>query len=303
MGCANSTTTATVVQRLTTDQNDTGSKHGDREDSAVSKGTTDSGVVVEKRDVLVLPGEIPGILPPLSSESFTKRNIEEITKETDAPDVPQLEEPVKQRQKSSDILEELMSQGIIPAGQSKETHSGTAYSITMEDEGVVTRRPPARLKSLKVKKAQTFHSREEIDEKMRLTEGRRKSNEEILKTRLRTMSARVRVPASRSNPSSDEDTSLIPVQSLPSPELFESPEQLSQDPHGSPQEAEWVEETSDDGEDLQKQMHVIAKSSEEEEEEEVSKVEEFEAGEILSAISELEVDSSFQQTKDKDDSF
>ncbi|XP_024150519.1 stathmin domain-containing protein 1 [Oryzias melastigma] len=296
MGCANSTTTATVVRRLTTDQTDTGSKHGDREDSAVSKGTTDSGVVVENRDVLVLPGDIPGILPPLSSGSFTTGYTEEVTKETDAPVVPQQDEPVKQRQKSSEILEELMSEGIIPAGQSKETLSGTSYSLTMEDEGVVTRRPPARLKSLKVKKAQTFHSREEIDEKMRLAEVRRKSNEETLKTRLRTMSARVRVPAPRSNPSSDEDTSLIPVQSLPSPELSQSPEQLSQDPHGSPQEAELVEETSDDGEELKKQMQVIAKSSEEEEEEEATRVEEFKDG-------ELEVDSSFQQTKDKDDSF
>lgn len=62
---------------------DTGSKHGDREDSAVSKGTTDSGVVVENRDVLVLPGDIPGILPPLSSGSFTTGYTEEVTKESE----------------------------------------------------------------------------------------------------------------------------------------------------------------------------------------------------------------------------
>ena len=40
-------------------------------------------------------------------------------------------------------------------------------------EGVV-RRPPARLESLKAKKAQSLLSREEIDEKMRLAEERRK---------------------------------------------------------------------------------------------------------------------------------
>lgn len=63
-------------------QTDAGSKHEDRGDSAVSKGTTDSGVVVENRDITVIPGEIPEKLPPLSSESFTTSNTEEVKKES-----------------------------------------------------------------------------------------------------------------------------------------------------------------------------------------------------------------------------
>lgn len=47
-------------------QNETGSKHGGRGDSAVSKGTTDSGVVMEGGEVPVLPGTVPRRLPPLT---------------------------------------------------------------------------------------------------------------------------------------------------------------------------------------------------------------------------------------------
>lgn len=47
-------------------QDETGSKHGGRGDSAVSKGTTDSGVVMDNRDVPTLPGAVPRKLPPLT---------------------------------------------------------------------------------------------------------------------------------------------------------------------------------------------------------------------------------------------
>lgn len=189
------------------------------------------------------------------------------------------------------------------------------------DERDVTRRPPARLKSLKIKKAQTFHSKEEIDEKMRLAEERRKvpfvfvshifvsncalvksyflfqSNKETLKTRLRSMSARVRAP--RSNPSSDEDSFLTPVQPLQSPELLPAPEQFSQVPHESPQRGDLSEKTVGDDK-LEWQMQVTAASSEEEE---VTQVEEIEAGKPFSSLSKPEVDSSFQQATDKEDMF
>lgn len=47
-------------------QNETGVKLDGRGDSAVSKGTTDSGVVMESGQVTVLPGEVPRKLPPLT---------------------------------------------------------------------------------------------------------------------------------------------------------------------------------------------------------------------------------------------
>lgn len=48
-------------------QDETGSKLDGRGDSAVSKGTTDSGVVMEHREIPPLPGVVPTKLPPLTS--------------------------------------------------------------------------------------------------------------------------------------------------------------------------------------------------------------------------------------------
>lgn len=44
----------------------------------------------------------------------------------------------------------------------------------LDDNEGARRRPPARLESLKVKKAQKLHTREEFEEKIRLAEERRK---------------------------------------------------------------------------------------------------------------------------------
>lgn len=48
-------------------EDETGSKLDGRGDSAVSKGTADSGVVMEDRQTTLLPGEVPRKLPPLTS--------------------------------------------------------------------------------------------------------------------------------------------------------------------------------------------------------------------------------------------
>lgn len=47
-------------------QDETGSKLDGRGDSAVSKGTTDSGVVMENVEMPVIPGAVPRKLPPLT---------------------------------------------------------------------------------------------------------------------------------------------------------------------------------------------------------------------------------------------
>lgn len=49
-------------------QDESGSKPDGRGDSAVSKGTTDSGVVMEGAQVPSLPGQVPGQLPVNESE-------------------------------------------------------------------------------------------------------------------------------------------------------------------------------------------------------------------------------------------
>lgn len=52
-------------------QDHTGSKVSGRGDSAVSKGTADSGVVMENREIPGdIPGAVPRTLPLLTSESI-----------------------------------------------------------------------------------------------------------------------------------------------------------------------------------------------------------------------------------------
>uniref|UniRef100_UPI003AAC9A23 stathmin domain-containing protein 1 n=1 Tax=Centroberyx gerrardi TaxID=166262 RepID=UPI003AAC9A23 len=214
MGCGRSKTTVVHPMRsgeLEGNEDETGSKHGGRGDSAVSKGTTDSGVVMENREIPVLPGAVPRKLPPLTA----------------GPGLQQQDGPAVERPDSSDILEELLNQGIIPVGQSRERGSGAgeAYNIMLDDSEEPRRRPPARLESLKSRKEQSPTSREAIDQKMRLAEERRKSREDELKTRLRTKSARVRGPAPSST-ALEEVNAAAPVEQLQKP--------LTPDPPGTP---------------------------------------------------------------------
>lgn len=58
-------------------QDETGSKVDGRGDSAVSKGTTDSGVVME--NIPMLPGAVPRKLPPLTSECVRESEADRIT--------------------------------------------------------------------------------------------------------------------------------------------------------------------------------------------------------------------------------
>lgn len=61
-------------------QDVTRSKVDVRGDSAVSKGTTDSGVVMENnRDIPLLPGAVPRKLPPLTSQCVRESVVDVIT--------------------------------------------------------------------------------------------------------------------------------------------------------------------------------------------------------------------------------
>ncbi|TWW65271.1 hypothetical protein D4764_21G0001710 [Takifugu flavidus] len=197
MGCSWSSETSVQALRAADvkgSEDETGFKLDGRGDSAVSKGTADSGVVIEDGHVSALPGVVPG-KPNLTSvtDGVLDRNRQ---------DDIQLQ--------SSEILEELENEGIIPVGQ-RDSVAGEAYSIMLDDGEAVRRRPPARLESLKAARKQSLPSREKCEEKMRLVEERRKLRENEIKTRLRAKSARVRVPAPTIISDADEDATNAPV--------------------------------------------------------------------------------------------
>ncbi|KAK1879929.1 Stathmin domain containing protein 1 [Dissostichus eleginoides] len=337
MGCCSSTKTAVRPLRPEVAKGDkdvTRSKVDVRGDSAVSKGTTDSGVVMENRDIPLLPGAVPRKLPPLTSQCVRESIVDVITQHVLLQ---------QERAKSSEILKELLHQGIIPeGGQSGERGSGAgeAYSIMLEDREGVMRRPPARLESLRAKKAQHLPSKEEIEEKIRLAEERRKVQcvcvcvcvcvcgvcvcvcviiEDELKTRLRSKSARVRGPAHTFITEDEEDAALTPVEPL-HPSL--TPEPLAPQPHSqitreAAEGGEWVREDAGDGrEEISRADKREGKRekgggrgnnrgvSGDGEEEEFTQVEELKKDQLLlTASGELESDSSFQQVDDKDEIF
>ncbi|XP_042290771.1 stathmin domain-containing protein 1 [Thunnus albacares] len=331
MGCSSSTDTVIQPLRpdeLNGDEDETGSKHGGRGDSAVSKCTTDSGVVMENRELPTLPGAVPTKPLPMT---FVRENEADSVTQDAGPGLLQQESTMQERLKSSEILEELLNQGIIPVDQTTERGSGAgeAYDIMLDNREGVRRRPPARLESLKAKKPQHLPSREEIEEKIRLAEERRKLREDELKTRLRTKSARVRGPAPNSRTEVDEDATITPVEPLQSP--------LTPDPTPGPlvysriireaaEGGECVRESGGDGRETKEEVNTAGKKeemneapesgdtnregrggaeriNEEEEEEELTQVEELKAGQLLSASGELESDSSFQYAEDKEEVF
>ncbi|CAJ1083503.1 stathmin domain-containing protein 1 [Xyrichtys novacula] len=300
MGCGSSSNTAVTPltpEEVKRDEDETGSRRGD---SAVSKVTTDSGVVMD------LPGALPKKQPPLMCVGEG---------------LLQQEGAAQEHKTSNEILEELFLQGIIPAGQHRESRAGEAYCIMLNENEGVMRTPPARLESLKTKKAENLPSREEIEEKLRLADERRKSEENELKMRLRSKSAHgVRSPAPFCTP--NEDADLTPVETLLSP--------LTQDTSSSPTHSlipreaaeggECVREAAIDGRESKEDVsrgerrdkkgdgngsvdkRDVFKSREEngdgeeggEDEEELTQVEELKEDEIRTASRELEFDSRFK---------
>nr|XP_020462629.1 stathmin domain-containing protein 1 [Monopterus albus] len=321
MGCASSSTT--VVQTFTPDEvngdeDDTRNKLGGCGGSAVSKGTADSGVVMESKEVPLLPGIVPRKLPPLTSASVLKTSS----------GLLQQERAAQERQKSSDILEELLNQGIIPEGQTIERSSRAweAYSLMLNDMEVVRQRP-ARLESLKAKQAQALPSIEDIEEKMKLAEERRKLKENELKARLRTKSARVRVRAPISRTDNDENSPISPVGPLQSSVSLDilHPPLHSQTACKEAEGGECVKEARGDQKESRKEMGSAEKTEGrekvgasgatrgegakrvcekgDEEEEELNQLEELQSSQLLKALWELESDSTFQHAEDKEEKF
>ncbi|XP_021565537.1 stathmin domain-containing protein 1 [Carlito syrichta] len=91
----------------------------------------------------------------------------------------------RERQKSSDILEELIVQGIIQS-HSKVFRNGESYDVMVNTTEKPLRKPPARLKKLKIKKEVKDFTMKDIEEKMQAAEERRKTKEEEIRKRLRS---------------------------------------------------------------------------------------------------------------------
>ncbi|OCT76496.1 stathmin domain-containing protein 1 [Xenopus laevis] len=149
--------------------------HSARDGSAFSKGTMDSGLGIEDEASGALPGTVT---EKLSSPRGKLNN-----------DLPLLNSALgtpRERQTSSDILEELMNQGIIQS-QTKVVKNGEAFDVLMDTPGKPLRRPPAKLEKLQtIKKKNKNITKEDIETKMKAVEERRKTKEEELKKRLRS---------------------------------------------------------------------------------------------------------------------
>ncbi|XP_030888363.1 stathmin domain-containing protein 1 [Leptonychotes weddellii] len=89
----------------------------------------------------------------------------------------------RERQKSSDILEELIVQGIIQS-HSKVFGNGESYDVMVNTTPL--RKLPARLKKLKLKKEAKAFTMNDLEEKMQAVERRRKTKEEDIRKRLRS---------------------------------------------------------------------------------------------------------------------
>nr|XP_014721886.2 stathmin domain-containing protein 1 [Equus asinus] len=100
-----------------------------------------------------------------------------------------------ERQKSSDILEELIVQGIIQS-HSRVFRNGESYDVMVNATEKSLRKPPARLEKLEIKKEVKDFPVKDMEEKMPVVEECRKTKEEELRKRLR--SDRLLPPASHS---------------------------------------------------------------------------------------------------------
>ncbi|KAM5271185.1 stathmin domain-containing protein 1 [Hipposideros larvatus] len=128
---------------------------------------------------------LPGIIPE-SSPSPNQRNIR-INSDLMTNGLIYKPQPLenRERQKSSDILEELIVQGIIQS-HSQVSRNGESYDVMVNMTEKPLRKPPTRLKKLKIKKEVKDFTMKDLEEKMQAVEGRRKIKEEEIRKRLRS---------------------------------------------------------------------------------------------------------------------
>ncbi|TKC52087.1 hypothetical protein EI555_021273, partial [Monodon monoceros] len=143
-------------------------------------------------------GSLPGTIP--ESSSFPSERNRRINSDLVISGLIHKPQPLENReqQKSSDILEELIVQGIIQS-HSKVFRNGESYDVTASNFVInsslyvflhvnmtekLLRKPPARLKKLK-KEIKDFLMKD-IEEKMQAVEECRKTKEEEIRKRLRS---------------------------------------------------------------------------------------------------------------------
>ncbi|XP_037003849.2 stathmin domain-containing protein 1 [Artibeus jamaicensis] len=128
-----------------------------------------------------LPGTIPESSPS-PSERNRRINLDLANNGLiHKPQPPQNQE----RQKSSDILEELIVQGIIQS-HSKVSRNGESYDIMVDKTEKPLRKPPARLEKLKIKKEEKGFTRKDLEGKMQAAAERRKMKEEEIRKRIQS---------------------------------------------------------------------------------------------------------------------
>ncbi|XP_074063341.1 stathmin domain-containing protein 1 [Macrotis lagotis] len=150
--------------------------------SAKFKSSLDTGLRLEDDAFM---GSLPGTIPETSS-SLDARN-EEVNK---APIIngsigtsQRLQS--QERPKSSDILEELIIQGIIES-KNKVFRNGESYNVMVSMDEKPLRKPPARLEKLKTKRETNGFTIKSIEEKMKVADERKKVKGEEMKKRLRS---------------------------------------------------------------------------------------------------------------------
>ncbi|XP_045407796.1 stathmin domain-containing protein 1 [Lemur catta] len=150
-------------------------------EAALPKGTVDNAEDLKPAQMGNLPGTIPESSPS-ASERNRRVNSDLVT--NGLINKPQPLEN-RERQKSSDILEELIVQGIIRS-RSKVFRNGESCDVMVNTAEKPLRKPPARLKKLKIKKEVQDFAMKDIEEKMQATEERRKTKEDEIRKRLRS---------------------------------------------------------------------------------------------------------------------
>ncbi|KAM5298322.1 stathmin domain-containing protein 1 [Ctenodactylus gundi] len=131
-------------------------------------------------------GSLPGTIPEYSP-CPSKRNGELIPEDQVTNGLINKPQPLenRERQTSSDILEELIVQGIIQS-HSKVFRNGESYDVMVDTTEKPLRRPPARLKKLTIKRQGKDFTMKDIEQKMQAAEERRKTKEEEIRKRLRS---------------------------------------------------------------------------------------------------------------------
>uniref|UniRef100_A0A2K5YWN3 Stathmin domain containing 1 n=3 Tax=Cercopithecinae TaxID=9528 RepID=A0A2K5YWN3_MANLE len=150
-------------------------------EAALTKNTVDPAEGLEQVQMGSLPGTISENSPS-PSERNRRGNSDLVT--NGLINKPQPLDS-RERQKSSDILEELIVQGIIQS-HSKVFRNGESYDVTLTTTEKPLRKPPARLKKLTIRKQVKDFTMKDIKEKMEAAEERRKTKEEEIRKRLRS---------------------------------------------------------------------------------------------------------------------